>query len=54
MIGLTSRLKDAARRYSEYRRIVSEIESLSPREAADIGISQSDARRIAQQSVYGK
>ncbi len=53
MLGLTRRMKDAAGRYREYRRIVSEIESLSPREANDLGISTADARRIAQQSVYG-
>jgi uncharacterized protein YjiS (DUF1127 family) len=52
MFGL-SKLKNAARQYAEYRRIVGEIEGLSYREATDIGISRSDARDIARRSVYG-
>ena len=53
-MGLTSKIRKAVSDYSEYRRIASEIETLSPREAADIGISQRDARKIAYASVYGK
>ncbi len=53
MNSLSNKLRTAARNYSEYRRIVSEIEGLSRREADDIGISTSDARRIAHETVYG-
>lgn len=53
MMGLTKRIRTSAGRYSEYRRIVGEIEALSKREADDIGISRHDAHRIAQQAVYG-
>ena len=47
-----SKLKNAARQYAEYRRIVGEIEDLTDREANDIGISRSDARMIARRAVY--
>lgn len=53
MTGLTRRLKDAANRHSEYRRIVREIQSLSERDAADLGIYTHDAERIASKAVYG-
>ncbi|MEM0946772.1 MAG: DUF1127 domain-containing protein [Pseudomonadota bacterium] len=54
MIGLANRLKTAAGRYAEYRKIVDEIEGMSTREANDLGISPSDARQIARSAVYGR
>ncbi len=53
MMGLSSKIRRAASQYSEYRRIVNEIEGLSQREADDIGIRPIDARTIARQAVYG-
>lgn len=53
MFGFTHKIRRSARQYAEYRRIVNEIEALSPREADDIGIHQSDAHRIAREAVYG-
>jgi len=53
MFGFTHKVRRTARQYAEYRRIVSEIQALSPREASDIGIYQSDAHRIARKAVYG-
>ena len=48
-----SRMRHAARQYAEYRRIVNEIEGMSVREANDLGIAPSDARRIAREAIYG-
>ncbi len=53
MFGLAKRIKAAAGQYAQYRKIVDEIEGMSPREANDLGISPSDARRIAHSAVYG-
>ena len=53
MIGFSQKIRQAASQYSEYRRIVNEIEGLSQREADDIGLRRTDARAIARQSVYG-
>ena len=53
MLGFTHKIRRSARQYAEYRRIVSEIQALSPREAADVGIFQSDAHLIARKAVYG-
>ncbi|MDU8942226.1 DUF1127 domain-containing protein [Ovoidimarina sediminis] len=53
MKRLSSKLRHAAHRYSEYRRIVTEIEGMSQREADDLGIHRNDAREIARQAVYG-
>ena len=36
-----------------YNRIVTEIESMSDRECADVGITRHDAHRIATQTIYG-
>ena len=46
-------IREAAQRRRRYNRLISEIEGLSDREAADIGISRHDARRIAHRTVYG-
>ncbi len=53
MNGFSQKIRKAASQYSEYRRIVSEIEGLSQREADDIGIHRNDARAIARHAVYG-
>ncbi len=54
MKGLTNRIRAAAGRYAQYRRIVNEIEGMSAREANDLGIYPTDARRIAHEAVYGR
>lgn len=53
MRGLSTKLRHAAQQYSEYRRIVTEIEGMSQREADDLGIHRNDARDIARRAVYG-
>ena len=54
MFGLAERIRTAAGQYAEYRKIVNEIEGMSPREANDLGINPGDARRIAHTAVYGR
>ena len=46
-------IRAAADRRRRYNRLVDEIEGMSDRECADIGLSRHDARRIARASVYG-
>ncbi len=36
-----------------FRRTLSELNMLSDREAADLGLARSDFRRVAHESVYG-
>ena len=53
MVHILEKLKSSVRNRAEYRRIVAEISALSPREADDLGLRPSDARRIAGRAVYG-
>jgi uncharacterized protein YjiS (DUF1127 family) len=53
MTGLINRLKAAGQKRSAYRKIVDEIQTMSRREADELGISRSDAHRIAQEAIYG-
>ncbi|KAB0680918.1 DUF1127 domain-containing protein [Aureimonas leprariae] len=44
-------LTRALRNYRSYRSTVNELNRLSPRELADLGISRSDIPTLARQSV---
>jgi uncharacterized protein YjiS (DUF1127 family) len=53
MTSMLSSLRAAARKRKEYNGIVSELNALTERELADIGISRADTHRIAREAVYG-
>lgn len=47
-------LQDARARRAEYRRTVSELQTLSNRELADLGIARSNISSIAYETAYLK
>jgi len=47
-----SNIEDALARRALYRRTVSELQSLTNRELADLGISRSGIRGLARETVY--
>lgn len=49
-----ARLRDAWSRYRLYTRTLNELNALSTRELADIGISRSMITRLAYEAAYGK
>lgn len=51
--GITARLRQVFADYRLYRKTLAELESLSDRELADLGISRLSIREIARESVYG-
>lgn len=51
--GLVARLGDARRRYSVYRQTVAELNALSDRDLADLGIARSSITSIATEVAYG-
>lgn len=60
-LGLGTRLGEIRTQAAEawstwrlYRRTLSELNTLSPREAADLGLHRSQFRRIALEAAYGK
>lgn len=48
-----STFRAAVQKRAEYRRTKREIEMLPPEIARDLGISRSDAARLASEAVYG-
>lgn len=48
-----SSVKDAAERSAKYRSVMFELSELTDRELNDIGISRTDIRRIARESIEG-
>ncbi|MCX7889085.1 MAG: DUF1127 domain-containing protein [Rhodobacteraceae bacterium] len=46
--------KDYRARYATYRRTVRELESMSDRDLADIGISRSQIADIAAEAAFGR
>lgn len=46
-------LRSRYAKWQRYSRTVSELEALSERELADLGIARSDITRIARQAVRG-
>ena len=52
-MSIIDTIRAAAERRRAYNRLVGEIEGMTDRECADVGISRGDARRIARQTYYG-
>lgn len=52
--GLIARTRDALHRRGVYRQTRQELEALSTRELADLGISRSMITRMAWEAAYGK
>jgi len=51
--GFFARLLKAVEDYRLYRRTLAELESLSNRELADLGLSRFAIKQVAYDSVYG-
>ena len=51
--ALRARLADAAAKRKVYRTTLNELENLTPRELADLGISPLMIRQIAYDAAYG-
>ena len=51
--GIFARLRQSFADYRKYLATYDELNALSDRELADIGLSRLDVRDIAQDSVYG-
>ena len=49
-----ARFREAMSLRAQYNRAVSEMQSLSDRSLADLGIYRTDIRRIAREAVYGE
>ena len=53
MDALVSQLRAGMKRYATYRRMVSELRSLSQSELDDIGLGTSEIANVARHAVYG-
>lgn len=51
--GLIGKVAQGMARYRTYRRTLGELEQLTDRELADLGISRLQVRSIAYQAAYG-
>lgn len=47
------RLRRAVSNYRKFRKAYEELDALSDRELADIGVSRHDIREIAREAAYG-
>ncbi len=47
-------LAEGRRRYALYRQTLSELNALSDREAADLGLSRADFANLAHEAAYKK
>ena len=52
-MSLATRIKSAAVKHSEYRRILSELRSMPMATMLDLDLSPADFPRIAHKAVYG-
>ncbi len=52
-VGLIAHIKDRLAKRAEFRRLVAEIDTLSPRDLVDLRADRSDMIRSAYQQVYG-
>lgn len=52
--GIVKSLREAARRRATYRQTLRELNALSSRELADLGIHRAMITRIAMEAAYGK
>lgn len=50
---LFTSLRDSLRKRAAYRRTLRDLRDLSPRVAADIGLSTAGAERLARKAIYG-
>jgi uncharacterized protein YjiS (DUF1127 family) len=53
LAALFTTLAEKRARFVEYRRVLAELNSMSDRELADIGISRHSTRDLAEQAAYG-
>jgi uncharacterized protein YjiS (DUF1127 family) len=53
-LGLLDRLRQSVARYREYRSTYEELNALTDRELADLGLSRLNIRDVARESVYGE
>lgn len=51
--GLVARFRKMVADYRLYRQTLEELQSLSSRELADLGLSRASVRQIAREAVYG-
>jgi uncharacterized protein YjiS (DUF1127 family) len=51
--GLLAQLKQRFANYRRYRETLAELNELSPRDLADLGLSEGDLHSVAWDSVYG-
>ncbi|MCC1494072.1 DUF1127 domain-containing protein [Cognatishimia sp. F0-27] len=51
--SLIASLRDRWARYTLYRRTLAELNGLSNRELADLGLSRAGLRSVAYEAVYG-
>lgn len=52
--GLVASVREAMERHRVYKQTLSELQGLSGRELADLGISRSMITRVALEAAYGK
>jgi len=52
-MSILNKFRNAREKRAAYYRTVAEIEAMSTETAIDLGIFREDARRIAQQAIYG-
>lgn len=51
--GLVARFRKMVADYRLYRQTLEELQSLSSRKLADLGLSRASVRQIAREAVYG-
>ena len=54
LAALVAGTKDSWRRYSLYRQTLRELNALSARELADLGLNRSTLTSVALEAAYGK
>ncbi|MBB5221372.1 uncharacterized protein YjiS (DUF1127 family) [Amaricoccus macauensis] len=53
-LGLIDRVRAAFARYRAYRNTLIELQSLSSRELADLGLSRASVRDVAREAAYSR
>ncbi len=54
LVGFVHAINESMRKSMQFRRTMRELQALSARELADLGIHRSNIASIAYESVYGK
>ncbi|MFT3974638.1 MAG: DUF1127 domain-containing protein [Amaricoccus sp.] len=52
-LGLIDRARTVISQYRTYRQTLTELQSLSARDLADLGLTRSNLRDVARESAYG-